>query len=232
LSIFGCDGSLSGISTSTESKLSNDQPSANDAHMLPQKGGFHMFGKPPTTVPDGLTAEQYYELAVWYEENRFFANARDATKRSLALQPDAAIAAECKRMLNVRLPACDVPKEAIDSFMMAEAQARIHPAAAIAVAEKLIADHPGFDWAHQLLAECHLRQFDIANCLQSVQTALKLHPDWPAALRLTAQALIVDMEYPSARSYLQKALAVAPQDEESRRLWQNLEFISSMEDTN
>jgi tetratricopeptide (TPR) repeat protein len=192
-----------------------------------------MFGKPPTTVPDGLNAEQYYELAIWYEETRSFANARDATKRSLALGPDETITAECNRMLNVRLPGCDVPKEAVDSFFSAQLQVGLHPASAKATAEKLVAQYPDFDWAHQLLAECHLRQLDLPKCFQSLETALKLHPDWPAALRLKAQALIVDMDYEQARAYLQKALAIAPQEEESRRLWQNFEFISAMEeDTN
>ena len=189
-----------------------------------------MFGKPPVAVPDGLTAEEYSELAVWYEETRAFANARDATKRALALQPDQTIAANCKRMLDLRLPVCDVSKEAVDDFLVAEAQVPINARAAKAVAEKLIAEYPDFDWAHRLLAECHMRQCDIPKCLQSVDTALKLHPDWPVALRQKAQALIVDMDYGPARSCLQKAIALSPQDEEARRLWQNLEFISSMEE--
>jgi len=189
-----------------------------------------VFGQPPEAVPDGLTADQYYELALWYEETRALGSARKALHQALAVQPDGPTAVECKQLLNTRIPTSDPPKEAIDKFRRAEAQLHLHPEDGVKTAEKLADEYPEFDWPHRLLAEYHLQRGDVPKCIQSLHTALRLHPDWPAAQQLMVRTLLADMEYEAARSYLQNALLQTPNDDQLRSLSRSLEYLVAMDE--
>lgn len=79
-----------------------------------------MFGMPPEIVPDDLTARQYYELGIWYEETHLYSLARQALLKAIAIEPDSEIAIQSKRLLDARIPRIDVSKETIQRFWRAE----------------------------------------------------------------------------------------------------------------
>lgn len=189
-----------------------------------------MFGKPPDVVPDGLAAKEYLELGLWYIESRMLNLARESLTRAIDLEPKSAAAAESKRLLETRIPRSQVPQEAIDQVMRGEHQLMLHPQEAKKIATKLIADYPEFERPHRLMADYHLRRGDVQRCIASLETALKINPQYAGASALMARALAVDMEYDAARQHLQKALAAMPQDAELRSLERSLEFLVSLDE--
>lgn len=189
-----------------------------------------MFGKPPDQVPDdGLTAEQYLELARWYEESRLIRQCRRALQKALALQPKGPVAVECKRMLETRIPRVDVPDSAVRRIERAELQQGLKPHLSRRVATKMIEEFPDYERPHRLLAELHLRNGDVQEAIASLENALQLNPEYVPAIGLLARALVIDMEYEAARPHLQRALSAMPNDENLRALQRALEYLTQVE---
>lgn len=189
-----------------------------------------MFGKPPDQVPDdGLTAEQYLELARWYDESRLIAQCRQALQKALALQPKGPVAVECKRMLETRVPRVDVPDSAVRRIERAELQQGLKPHLSRRVATKMTEEFPDYERPHRLLAELHLRNGDVQEAIASLENALQLNPEYVAAIGLLARALVIDMEYEAARPHLQRALSAMPNDENLRALQRALEYLTQVE---
>lgn len=189
-----------------------------------------MFGKPPDRVPDdGLTAEQYLELALWYDETRKISCCRQALQKALALQPKGPVAVECKRLLETRIPRVDVPDSVVTRIERAELQLGLKPHLARRIATKLSEEYPDYERPHRLLAELHLLNGDVPEAIACLETALQLNPESAPAIGLLARALVIDMEYEAARPHLQRALAVMPDDANLQSLQRALEYLTQVE---
>ncbi len=189
-----------------------------------------LFGKPPEVLPDDLTAEQYYELCLWYEEKQMHALARQSCTKALTLKPAESLEADCKRFLNTRVPRNEVAQEAIDRLRRMEPRLMMDQGEARKLTLKLIADYPDFEWPRRVLAEIYLRDGDIEKCKASLEAALKINPDYTQAIALLARAMVVDMEYDAAQRHLRHALADMPDDANLRRLQRSLEFLIALEE--
>lgn len=189
-----------------------------------------LFGKPPEAVPDGLTAQQYYELGIWYDEYRLPLLARDCFQRAIALQPDGQLAVDCKRFVNSRLSVADVPQEAISQIERAELEVRRKPAESRKVARSLIELYPQFERPYRLLAEIDLNNGDMPSCREHLETALKLNPDYAQAVAMMARAQAIDMEYQAAGDTVRRARQLLPNDAELRLLERSIEVLVSFED--
>lgn len=189
-----------------------------------------MFGKPPDQVPDdGLTAEQYLELARWYDGARMISQCRQALNKALALQPKGPVAVECKRLLETRIPRNDIPDSVVNRMDRAELQLGLKPRLARRAALNLIEEYPNYERPYRLLADLHLRNGDVQQAIESLEKALQLNPDYAPAIGLMARALVIDMEYEAARPHLQRALSVMPNDENLQSLQRALEYLTQVE---
>ncbi len=187
-----------------------------------------MFGKPPDTVPDGLDAAQYLELAHWYMEKRMFSHARQSFTRSCAAEPEGEVAAECRRWLS-RVPKGDAPKEIYERLWRIEAEMALHPQECKRKAEKIAAEYPDCEWPHQLLGAAYLQSGEIEKCMQALQEALRLNPDYAPTLATMARAQAVDMDYEAARASLEAAEAVMPGDNNLANLRRCIDFLIALD---
>lgn len=192
--------------------------------------GEDLFGKPPEVIPEDLTANQYYELCLWYEEKQMHNLARKSCQMALDLKPDDHLEANCKRFLNTRVPRNEVPQEAIDRLRRMEPRLLMDQGEARKLALKIVADYPDFEWPQRVLADIHLREGDIASCKSALEVALKINPEYTQAFAMMARALTVDMEYEEAQKYLQRAQEDMPGDGDLRRLQRALEFLIALDD--
>ncbi len=188
-----------------------------------------LFGKAPETIPDDLTISEYRELGHWFLEEEKYEMARQAFTRAIAMDENDAIAINCKRLLASRVPRHSIPDAVIVGFKRAQMQGLIKPHIGKKSALKLKENHPEFEWAYQFLAECLLQDGDVEGSLQALDAALRINPDYEPAIALKARALVLDMEYQEARIYLNKILAMDPDDNAMRALRLNLEFLIGIE---
>jgi tetratricopeptide (TPR) repeat protein len=188
-----------------------------------------LFGNPPEIVPEGLSAREYYELGLWYEETHNLSQARLALTRAIAADPAGDVGQEARRFLNARVPLHDLPKEAVESLARAELLLAIKPAQARKTAARLINEYPDFEWPLRLLAQVCLNEGDLDKCVEHCRQALEINPDYAQAVGLLARAAAVDMDYPRAGELLERALFLAPDDDELRRFQRSLEFVMTLE---
>ncbi len=189
-----------------------------------------MFGKPPEVIPEDLTANQYYELGLWYEEKQMHNLARQACQKALALKPDERLQTDCKRFLNTRVPKNEVSQDAIERLRRLEPRLLMDQGEARKLAVKIAADYPDFEWPQRVLADIYLRDGDVEGCKAALNTALKINPDYSQAIALMARALTVEMEYDAAQECLRRALADMPDNAELRRLQRTLEFLVALDE--
>lgn len=189
-----------------------------------------MLGQPPDVVPDDLTASQYLELGVWYQESKKFAQARESLKRTIELASDSADARRARRLLAESIPAIESDADVIDTFNSIHLTAMTSPGRARKQYESLIAEHPDFEWPYRAIAEGHCRRTgDLEKAKSLLEEALRINPDYVAALVLMAETLLADMDYEKARDYLDRVTAFAADNAEARNLRRTLEILVAAE---
>ncbi len=178
-----------------------------------------MIGKPPDTVPDDLTGEEYYQLGSWYFELSQFGNlnyiekAREALNRAIAQDNDQEAARKSKILLACRFLTSDIPKEAIERCEKMRLSVLGNPAEAASGYEQLIAQYPKFERPYKRLAEIRLGEGNVDECIKLLESALKINPRDAPAMDVMAQALAAKMDYVGSKEFLEQALDSTPDSE-------------------
>jgi len=189
-----------------------------------------VFGDPPKELPDGLTADEYFELGNWYEETSDLSNARKALQRVIDLSPRSDLASRATRILALRIPLHDVPQEAIKRLQEAEGNMNIRADQSRRAANKLIAEYPQFEWPHRIMAETELRVGKLDDARKAAQKALDINPQHATGLLTMARVCIADMDYAGASKYVRKASDLIGETEEVRVLQRGIEYLIALDE--
>ena len=181
-------------------------------------GAYERYYRASLSTPDPQVAHRATEIALWLED---FERALPAARRWRALLPDdprprralgsihaargdvpAAVAAYREAL--ARAPAPDWGALAGSLSLPAAAAARP------AVLRELAAAYPEHAGAHYQHARAARAADDPATALAAARAALRLRPDWPAAVRLEAEMLRELDRVPEAVERLRAALAAQP----------------------
>lgn len=188
-----------------------------------------MLGGPPNVIPDHLTAEEFYSLGTWYYDENDFDKARQALEKAIACDENGATAHKARNYLWRNIPKNSVPKEAILECKKLQG-ALAQPDKAAEGLEKLLKEHPSFEWPYKLMADLKLRKGDTASALELLRKSLDINSKYPPALTSMALAHAIEMEYAEARKYLNEALLVTPDDQRLIGFRRSLEILAALDE--
>lgn len=160
-----------------------------------------LLGQPPDTVPDELTAQEYFELAERYDFNNRYDCARESIRRCLEKAEDgSAVQAAGRRFKRERVPLEPVGsiseaklKEAVDSY-------RDDKDKCVALAEQLVSENPN-EVLITFLSGLYLSLGELKKAERLAASAHKRNPEYvPAGIALVQLARL--------QSDLEKALVL------------------------
>jgi len=190
-----------------------------------------MIGKPPETVPDNLTGEEYYQLGTWYLDLGQIEQGRISLQRATEQNVDLEAAKRAKIMLACRMPATEIPKEAVERCDKVRMTGFSNPAEAARTYEEMISQYPKFERPYKRLAELRLTEGNVAKCVELLESVLKINPNYAPAMDVMAHALAANMDYDNAFRFLQQAIDLIPETERAQLLdfRRSLQIAAAME---
>lgn len=189
-----------------------------------------MLNKPPDSIPDDLSAAEYFQLGNWFWEEGDLDKARDALSRAVILDPEGESGRGAREMLSTRIPANPLDQEALKTYREIELHLGFtNRVKAVEKLEKLIEDHPDFEWPYRSLADLMIRAGDMPRARTLLEKSLSINPVYAAALVSMARVHIADTEYDAVLETLDKAAGLTPGDESLPDLRRATELIAALE---
>lgn len=168
---------------------------------------------PPRDVPEGLTASEYYRLAVEYKRMGWIEQARDSSNLAVELGAQTDVGKAARLFLKTKVPKYPVPLLAeqryIDGFNQL-ATGDISQSKAIF--EELIKDYPDFEWSYGQLAVLYIQEGDNGKARELLKIALDINPDYVNAWLHMAQANGLELDFEAAKHCVAMALKSDPTD--------------------
>jgi Tfp pilus assembly protein PilF len=144
---------------------------------------------PPKKVPDGLSAKEYYELAIQYKQMGWTEQAREALTRAIANNPADEYSEKAKRYLQTKLPSQPVAREAEQKNIQGFNQMfGGDMKAAKQTFEELIVEYPNFEWPYSNLASIYLQEKRPQKAKELLDKALQINPNYVNAWRHLSEA--------------------------------------------
>lgn len=185
-----------------------------------------MLGQPPDLVPDDLTADEFLELGIWYQESKKFAQARESLQHTIRLASDSEAAQRARRLLAESIPTKESDPEVIERFNDISMTAMTSPGRAKKQYESLIEAHPDFEWPYRALAEGLCRRVgDLEQAKTLLEKALAINPNYVGALVTMAETQLADMQYDEARKYLNRVTEIVADNADARNLRRTLDIL-------
>lgn len=166
-------------------------------HVLPA------LGMPLDRIPEGKTTEEYYRLAVKYDQIGACEPARECLQRilDLELKKDTQLANQAQRFLKTRIPARKVSHEAMIQYMSA---LRYIVTRKEDIAKDILVElevkHPNFESPLVTLSALELKEGNLDRGKHLLAAALQANPNhiktWCAKGRLAiAEWFLLDLDY-------------------------------------
>ncbi len=185
-----------------------------------------MLGQPPDLVPDDLTADEYLELGIWYQESKKFAQARESLQRTIREASESNAAQRARRLLAESIPTKESDPDVIERFNDINMVALTSPGRAKKQYESLIEEHPDFEWPYRAIAEGLCRRVgDVEQAKALLEKALTINPNYVGALVTMIETQLADMQYAEARKYLDRLTEIAADNPDARNLRRTLEIL-------
>jgi tetratricopeptide (TPR) repeat protein len=182
--IVSVDGvSTAGLSSQRVRRLL-DGMEPNVAKLKVERGKHHFGtsfkrGEPlPTDVPDGLSAQQYLQLASQLREVCRFEDGRLALVKAQKADANGPIAERAAKMLSARFPKVEPSKQAITLYSSAYWLHQDKSDAAEKVLQRCIASWPEFELPYRQLASVYRSLGRLAEAKATLVQLLKINPNY------------------------------------------------------
>lgn len=162
----------------------------------------HKKGEPPQEIPEGLSAEEYVDLAKRYEMFGHFNSARQAVERALAQEPDGDIARRALRFLRCHLPKAPVAVEAEEALTAACNLKNIDPDGAKAALTQMLQDFPEFENPAIILASFYFQDRNLSKAEKYTQLALDINPESEPAKMFLMQLRMMQEQFEKALQFI------------------------------
>jgi Tfp pilus assembly protein PilF len=182
----------------------------------------------PNAIPYDLSAEEYYELGTWYHGENDLTTARQALEGAIAVDAGSETAEKARRFLWRNVPRHAIPVDVIVEFKALQS-ALNQGDRSVEGLERMIREHPGFEWPYKLMADLLLRKGDTDSAARLLRKALDIDPNYAPALSAMALASTMEMDYGPACDYLSQALRISPSDQKLLRFRRSLEVLMALD---
>ncbi|MBZ0186498.1 MAG: tetratricopeptide repeat protein [Candidatus Obscuribacterales bacterium] len=188
-----------------------------------------MLDKPPDTIPDDLSAQEYLQLGNWFIEAQQLDKARDALSRVVVLAASSESTRAARALLATRIPANEISEETIKAYFDTLTLSFRNRKTARAGLEQMIGENSDFEWPLFSLADMDLRRGDLQSAETLLRKALTINPLYAQALIAMARLEIINMNYTPALELLDKVEQLTPDDELIPELRRATELITALD---
>ncbi len=168
---------------------------------------------PPEEVPEGLTADKYYELGTQYKDMGWIFQSKMALAKAIQLGAGTEVGIKAQRYLDTKLPRNSVPAEATQRNVLGFNQMFSgDKAAAKKTFEDLIAEFPDFEWPYSNLSSIYIEEKNVEQAKSLINKALEINPSYLNAWLHLADAYELEKDHAGAMQALERACELDPDD--------------------
>lgn len=168
---------------------------------------------PPRTVPEDLSAKQYYDLALKYKTAGWTEQARDSLHLAIELDPDGESGRAAAVFLATKIPRHPVPLVAeqlnVEGFNRMQ---RGDLQAAKELFQGLIKEYPDFEWPYGNLGSLLVQEGNLSEAKDVLKKALEINANYVNGWLHLARASALDADFDGARECLVRAANADPDD--------------------
>jgi tetratricopeptide (TPR) repeat protein len=172
----------------------------------------------PPTIPEYLSAQQYYELGLRYRLAGWVGLARETLSRAAQLDQAGQIKAKAEKVIRTQLPRLPVPAQAEQKNIEGYNLMASNVEQAKSIFRDLMNQYPDFEWPFSNLARIYMSEGKLADANGLGKYLLSVNPDSIRALSIMLEISLAHNDYSSALGFIQRGLALYPDDELFRQL--------------
>lgn len=167
---------------------------------------------PPREVPDSLSAQEYWDLALRYKQVGWTEQARDALVLAIEIDGDGSVGKKAQCFLRSKIPRYPVPLMAEQLNIQGYNQMFQNEAEARRTFEKLVSQYPDFEWPYGNLGSLLIKSGDLDGAEDVLKQAVEINPYYINAWLHLSRVYAIESRFSEADDCLERVLAIDPED--------------------
>ncbi len=167
---------------------------------------------PPRELPEDLTAEEYWQLAVRYKQVGWTEQARDALTTAIELDGDGPVGIKARSFLRSKIPRYPVPLMAEQLNIQGYNQMFVNENEAQRMFENLVKDYPDFEWPYGNLGSLLIKRGRLENAQELLIKAVQINPYYINGWLHLSRVYAIQENFGAAEDCLQRVTAIDASD--------------------
>jgi tetratricopeptide (TPR) repeat protein len=167
---------------------------------------------PPRELPEDLTAEEYWQLAVRYKQVGWTEQARDALTTAIELDGDGPVGIKSRSFLRSKIPRYPVPLMAEQLNIQGYNQMFVNENEAQRMFENLVKDYPDFEWPYGNLGSLLIKRGRLEKAQELLIKAVQINPYYINGWLHLSRVYAIQENFSAAEDCLQRVTAIDASD--------------------
>lgn len=167
---------------------------------------------PPRELPEDLTAEEYWQLAVRYKQVGWTEQARDALTTAIELDGDGPVGIKARSFLRSKIPRYPVPLMAEQLNIQGYNQMFVNENEAQRMFENLVKDYPDFEWPYGNLGSLLIKRGRLETAQELLVKAVQINPYYINGWLHLSRVYAIQENFGAAEECLQRVTAIDASD--------------------
>lgn len=167
---------------------------------------------PPRELPEDLTAEEYWQLAVRYKQVGWTEQARDALTTAIELDGDGPVGIKARSFLRSKIPRYPVPLMAEQLNIQGYNQMFVNENEAQRMFENLVKDYPDFEWPYGNLGSLLIKRGRLETAQELLVKAVQINPYYINGWLHLSRVYAIQENFSAAEECLQRVTAIDASD--------------------
>ncbi len=167
---------------------------------------------PPRELPEDLTAEEYWQLAVRYKQVGWTEQARDALTTAIELDGDGPVGIKARSFLRSKIPRYPVPLMAEQLNIQGYNQMFVNENEAQRMFENLVKDYPDFEWPYGNLGSLLIKRGRLETAQELLVKAVQINPYYINGWLHLSRVYAIQENFSAAEDCLQRVTAIDASD--------------------
>ncbi len=167
---------------------------------------------PPRELPEDLSAEEYWQLAVRYKQVGWTEQARDALTTAIELDGDGPVGIKARSFLRSKIPRYPVPLMAEQLNIQGYNQMFVNENEAQRMFENLVKDYPDFEWPYGNLGSLLIKRGRLEEAQELLIKAVQINPYYINGWLHLSRVYAIQENFSAAEECLQRVTAIDASD--------------------